>query len=356
MIPSLQLLFQNLNQGMTDEEHYLAELRLAELAEPLGFSEIWCVEHHFDAEYSMCPDNLQLLSYLAGRTETITLVTAAVILPWWLQPLRVAEKTAMLDILAKGRVKLGLGRGLSKMEYGQFGIDMNESRERFDEAADIILRALDTGEASGNGTFFDQPKAPLAPAPPRGFRDRLVCIAMSPDSLDVAAEMGAAMATFVQFPIEQHAPLIKGYQDKFRAAQGHDAPTPTLTEFVYCGDDAEEAEETAREYIARYFTTVMRHYEFGGTHFATTRGYQAYDAVATMIREAGQEASAQGYFEAQTWGTPEQIIEKINHKRGVIGPYQLNCAFSFAGMPYDMAERSMRLFSAEVLPALAELD
>ena len=64
---------------------------------------------------------------------------------------------------------------------------------------------------------------------------------MSPDSMDVAAEMGAAMATFVQFPIEQHAPLIQSYQDKFRAAQGHDAPPPTLTEFVYCGEDADEA-------------------------------------------------------------------------------------------------------------------
>ena len=74
-----------------------------------------------------------------------------------------------------------------------------------------------------------------------------------------------------------------------------------------------------------------------------------------MIREAGQEASAQGYFEAQTWGTPEQIIEKINHKRSVIGDYQLNCAFSFAGMPYDKAERSMRLFGEKVIPKLAEL-
>ena len=111
-----------------------------------------------------------------------------------------------------------------------------------------------------------------------------------------------------------------------------------MTEFVYCGADADEAAQTAKEYIARYFTTVMRHYEFGGTHFASTKGYQAYDAVATMIREAGQDASAQAYFEAQTWGTPDQIIDTINHKRSVIGDYHLNCAFSFAGMPYDKAD------------------
>ena len=75
-----------------------------------------------------------------------------------------------------------------------------------------------------------------------------------------------------------------------------------------------------------------------------------------MIREAGQEAAAQGYFEAQTWGTPEQIVEKVRAKRAVIGDYQLNCAFSFAGMPYDMVERSMRLFGEKVIPELAQID
>lgn len=355
MVPSFQLLFQNLNLNKSDAELYAAELRLAELAEPLGFSGIWCVEHHFDAEYSMCPDNLQLLSYLAARTEAIELVPAAIILPWWTQPLRVAEKVALLDIVAGGRVRLGLGRGLARSEYQTMAVDMNESRERFDEAAELVLRALETGTASGDGPFFSQPAATLAPAPPRGFRDRLVSIAMSPDSLEAAATMGSAMATFVQFPIEQHAPKIAGYQQMFREKHGRDAPPPTLTEFVYCSEDADEAERTATEYISRYFTTVMSHYEFGGTHFADTKGYQSYDAVASMIREAGQEAAATGYVNAQTWGTPEQIVAKVKARREVIGDYHLNCAFSFAGLPHEKAEASMRLFAEKVLPELKEL-
>lgn len=352
MKASLQLLFQNLDTGMSDAELYSAELGLAELAESLGFSAIWCIEHHFDAEYSMCPDNTQLLSYLAARTESIELVPGAIILPWWTQPLRVAEKVALLDILAGGRVRLGLGRGLARSEYRAMGIDMNESRERFDEAAELVLSALDSGTAVGSGRFFQQPEAVLAPAPPRGFRDRTVCIAMSPDSLGVAARMGAAMATFVQFPIEQHAPLIASYQQEFREVQGRDAPPPTLTEFVYCSEDAQEAERMATEYISRYFTTVMRHYEFAGVHFGDTVGYKSYDAVAALIREAGQEAAAAGYVQAQTWGTPDQIIEKIRARRDVIGDYDLNCAFYYAGMPVEKAEASMRLFSEKVIPEL----
>lgn len=355
MIPSFQLLFQNLAPNQTDTDLYSADLKLAELAEPLGFSAIWCVEHHFDAGYSMCPDNLQLLSYLAAKTESIELVPAAIILPWWTQPLRVAEKVAMLDILAGGRVRLGLGRGLARKEYELMGIDMNESRGRFDEAADMVLRALEAGVASGNGPLFPQPDAVLAPAPPSGFRNRLVYIAMSPDSMEVAADVGAAISTFVQFPIEKHAPLLAGYRNAYRSKHGQDAPPPTLTEFVYCSEDADDAERTATEYISRYFTTVMRHYEFGGTHFGNTEGYHSYDAVASAIREAGQEASAAAYVNAQTWGTPDQIIEKVNARREAIGDYELNCAFSYAGMPHEKAAASMRLFAEKVIPALKEL-
>lgn len=352
MKASLQLLFQNLDTGMTDAELYSAELGLAELAEALGFSAIWCVEHHFDAEYSMCPDNMQLLSYLAARTESIELIPGAVILPWWTQPLRVAEKVALLDILAGGRVRLGLGRGLARSEYVTMGVDMNESRERFDEAAELVLNALDTGTAVGDGPYFKQAPATLAPAPPRGFRDRVVCIATSPDSMSTAAQLGAAMATFLQFPIEKHAQMIESYREEFRRVHGHDAPPPTLTEFVVCTEDAEEAERLATEYISRYFTTVMKHYEFAGAHFGDTKGYKSYDAVAAMLREAGQEAAAQGYVQAQTWGTPDQILEKIRARRAVIGDYDLNCAFYYAGMPVKTAERSMRLFSEKVLPEL----
>ena len=53
---------------------------LDRLAEQYGFDSVWSAEHHFD-DYSMCPDNLQIMSYLAGRTERIKLGTGAVILP-----------------------------------------------------------------------------------------------------------------------------------------------------------------------------------------------------------------------------------------------------------------------------------
>ena len=108
-------------EGMSDAQVYEEELKLAINAEELGFDHIWVVEHHF-TDYSFCPDNFVYLAYLAAQTERIGLATGAVIVPWNIQPLRVAEKAALLDQLSGGRLILGLGRGLSRREFEQFGM------------------------------------------------------------------------------------------------------------------------------------------------------------------------------------------------------------------------------------------
>lgn len=102
--------------------------------------------------------------------------------------------------------------------------------------------------------------------------------------------------------------------------------------------------------------SVLKHYNLAEGHFAHTNGYQAYAAVADLIREAGLEESARAYADAQTWGTPEQIVEKVRRKREIIGDYHLNCAFSYAGLPFDKVEASMRLFAEQVIPELRRLD
>ena len=100
----VQMVFQSWGYGgrVTDAEVVADEVRLGELADELGFHALWPVEHHFD-DYSFCPDNTVFLAHMAARTTRILLGTGAVILPWN-DPLRVAEKIALLDHLSNGRV------------------------------------------------------------------------------------------------------------------------------------------------------------------------------------------------------------------------------------------------------------
>src|SRR5687768_1946508 len=87
--------FQNTGRTLSDHQIYLNELALADMAEPLGFESIWSVEHHF-TDYTMCPDVVQFLSYMAGRTRNVKLGSMVVVLPWH-DPMRTAEQISMLD-------------------------------------------------------------------------------------------------------------------------------------------------------------------------------------------------------------------------------------------------------------------
>ena len=98
--------------NLTDGRLYQEELQVALAAEEHGYDHIWVVEHHFE-DYALCPDNVVYLSHVAAMTKRIKLATGVIILPWHLQPLRVAERIALFDQLANGRAILGFGRGLA---------------------------------------------------------------------------------------------------------------------------------------------------------------------------------------------------------------------------------------------------
>ncbi|MFN8555882.1 MAG: LLM class flavin-dependent oxidoreductase [Dehalococcoidia bacterium] len=146
-----------------DHQIYWDHLRLADLAEPLGFDAIWTVEHHFTG-YAQVPDPALLLTYLAGRTSRVYLGASVFVLPWH-DPVRVAEQIAMLDVLSRGRIIVGFGRGAATVEYDGFGIPMEESRARFAEATQVVYKALTNDVFSHDGEFYKYPPISIRPRP-----------------------------------------------------------------------------------------------------------------------------------------------------------------------------------------------
>ena len=71
-----------------------------------------------------------------------------------------------------------------------------------------------------------------------------------------------------------------------------------------------------------------------------------------MSGDGGADAATQFFLDIQVWGTPEQCFEKIMRIRDVTGTDWYNGLFSYAGMPWAEAERNLRLFAREVMPAL----
>ena len=353
----LQFIIQNMHEGMSDAEMVRKETEVMLLADEVGMDFLLLPEHHFDPNYAMMPDNMQWLSYLAGKTSRIKLGPGAIILPWWPNPTRVAEKIAMLQILLEDRLMLAFGRGLARMEYEAFGIDMNESRERFDEAADIILDILETGVAEYDTKYFKQSRAEIHPAPLHGYRDRqFQSVAMTPDSGVAAANLGATMMSFVQLPWEQHHEAVVAWRERFKEIHPDKEPgAPVFSDFTFCHEDPEVAEKVAREYLSSYYLTVIKHYDFDQSHWGETKGYEAYQAGANAIREAGLEGAAEGFVQSQAWGTPEQIIETWRKRVEMTGDLRPAMAISYAGMPYDLVQNSLRLIAEKVVPELRKI-
>lgn len=344
----INLGFAALDPGLDDEAMYHGELDLAIQAETLGYDSVWVVEHHFE-DYSLCPDNLLLLAHLAGRTSRIKLGTAAVILPWN-DPLRVAEKALMVDTISRGRLLLGVGRGLSRKEFEPFGVPLGETRERFDEAAPMIFEALETGVIAGDGPFYPQPRTELRPRPRGGFHGRRYCVAGSPDSVVMAAKLKAAMMSFIVRPVPDLMPTFARYRELYEAEHGESAPPIALNVNLYCHEDDELARERHFEYVNRFFRSNVEHYEMAGHHFAATKGHERYAANAEYFRSVGLEKAARDYAATALWGNPERILGQIEAIRDVLGDFELTLAPSFGGMPYEWARASLELFAHEVLP------
>lgn len=347
----VQMIFQSFGYGpeMTDAKVYDEEIKLAILADEMGYDHLWVVEHHFD-DYSFCPDNTLFLANMAGRTKRIKLGTGAVIVPWN-DPLRVAEKMALLDLLSGGRAIFGMGRGLSRMEYAPFQIDMGTSRERFDEAAPMIMNALETGFIEGDGKFYPQPRTEIRPRPQKSFKDRTFSVTMSPDSAVTAGRLGIRQNMFTQGPWEEHKSMIDAHHAEYAKHHPGPAPIPQICDFVLCDEDAGRAEANATQYVTGYLASLMGHYELAGDHFKTAKGYESYGAAVDILKQLGLDEMAKGYLSAHVWGTPEQCIEKIRARRKIIGNFDLNCCIRYAGMPYEVAERTMKLFAEKVIPA-----
>jgi alkanesulfonate monooxygenase SsuD/methylene tetrahydromethanopterin reductase-like flavin-dependent oxidoreductase (luciferase family) len=353
----LQLVFQNMHPGLSDAEMLRNETAVILLAEEVGLDFALLPEHHFDPNYSIMPDNTQWLAYLAGKTSRIKLGTGAIILPWHENPTRIAERIALLQILLGDRFLLGFGRGLAREEYRAFGIDMNTSRERFDQAAEIVLDILETGVAEYETPYFKQSRTLVTPKPLHGYRDRpFLCVAITPESAMAAANIGGTMMSFVSAPWEQHHAAVEAWRQHFRQAHPNKPPgAPVFADFAFCHEDSKVAEKVTREYLTRYYQSLIRHYDFDGSHWGETKGYQAYQAGASMIKQVGFDAACEDFIQKQAWGTPAQIVEKWAERARMTGDLRPSFAVSYAGLPFDLVRNSVRLLGEKVAPALRKL-
>ena len=321
-------------------EVFARAVDVADEAERLGFDSIWCAEHHFSS-YGYLSRPLMFATHLAGRTERIRVGSAVVVLPLH-HPLTVAEEIATADMLSGGRLDVGLGRGYQTYEFERYGIALDDSRARFDEGVDILLKAFEGKPFAYEGKYYRFGETSVYPTPVQSPHPPIWVVGQSQESIVATAKRGFN--------------LVSG---------GFGVSIDRLREFRK-GFDAMEIDPATKRgirvstqrpvYVTRDETELPAVVEQARWNMRVTlslrQGLERVDkgrAVAVPFdSEPATEDLLDKYF---IMGTPETCIAKLKELQDAMGIDHFNANFWFGDLPQDQVLRSMRLFAEEVMPA-----
>jgi alkanesulfonate monooxygenase SsuD/methylene tetrahydromethanopterin reductase-like flavin-dependent oxidoreductase (luciferase family) len=350
----LGLQFANLDNLVPDAEVYRRELALAARAEDVGFDSVFVSEHHF-SDYQLTSEQMMVLSWIAAQTTRVKLGTFVTVLPWH-DPVRVAESFVVLDHLSDGRAILGLGRGLGRVEFDGFRLEMSESRRRFTEYTEAILESLETGFIEHDGELYQQPRVPIRPRPLASFKGRTFASAVSPQSIELMARLGVGIMVIAQKPWDAAVEELSAYRERFLELNGAEPPKPILVVVAGVSKDPAMVERMREVYLQRWARSTVEHYEFDNVGFAQIEGYEYYSALANNIAKHGLDQFNGFLADLQVWGTPEQVTEKLLDYAKRCDAGALVVPLAFGGMSTEEAHACFDLFSAEVLPELKKHD
>jgi len=323
-------------------EELLAQIVQAEI---LGFHAVWLAELHFHRRFSILSAPLLTAGAAAQRTERIRLGIAVNILPLH-HPVRLAEEGAVLDVLCRGRLDFGVGRGHPfPGVYESFQIPADESRARFAEALDILIGAWTREPFSYRGRFFEIPPITVVPKPVQRPHPPIFVAAGSPETYVATGQRGLPLLVpgHVQ-PLAALRDSLDAYRQAGREAGHHASLKATLLLPIYVAERQRQAEEEAE-------ASVMYYYQVLGQLLAGDfpQSYQRYgesrSRLGTLTYDdiRGQRA---------IFGDPSYCLERIHQIREMLGIQQLMGWMNIGGMAHDKVLHSMRLFAERVLPAL----
>jgi alkanesulfonate monooxygenase SsuD/methylene tetrahydromethanopterin reductase-like flavin-dependent oxidoreductase (luciferase family) len=319
--------------GRSNQKYYEEVLTMAEWAEELGFDSFWLGEHHF-YWYGTCVSPPMIIAALAQRTKKIRLGPAISVLPFH-HPLIVAEEYALADNLCGGRLNFAIGSGFSPLEYRTFGMSMEEARERYWEACDVILKAWQQEEFSHQGKFYQIENFSLWMKPVQKPMPPTWVAASSDETLIKAGELGFATMG-IPFVRSDNILGVKAKNDLFKESYfraGHKEDPDIIVALHVCLQGSEEdAVKLARPHFARVVD-----------YLKTSRRPGAKVPDFDIIKNE----------KLALFTNPENAISILKDYE-TIGVTHVICMVNFGGLPMPDVRRTLELMSKEVFPNFSE--
>jgi len=315
-----------------------------ELAEKLGYDEVWLTEHHF-SQYGRAAVP-SLAAQAIARTSRIRVGAAIVVLPFH-HPVRVAEDWATLDHMSHGRIDVGIGRGNQPAEFKGFGVPMDEAEERFCEALEIIRLAWSEERFSYHGRFWQIPEIEVLPKPYTKPHPPLWQAALSDYTVQKVIDRGInGMIGPYLCPYETLKSNYFDVWNRLRSESGRSDLRMTHNEFVYVGENDAQVKADIEDKIMWYIRTAAKIWgERDRSRVAAQ--YANYNDILEWLEVVSFE---EVYESLGMFGTPDAVAEKVRWMRDVGGVEQLMNFMWFGGLEQDKVTRNMTLFAEEVMP------
>lgn len=297
-----------------------------------GYDAVWLAEHHF-TDYSVCPSVHMIGVQVAERTSRLRIGTAVSLAPFY-HPLRLAEEVALLDQLSGGRVSWGAGRGFDPDEFRTFGVPMEESRARFQEAVEIVLAAWRNERLDWDGEYWRFEDVEVLPKPAQQPHPPVWAACGSPDAAAWAGRAGLAPL------LGPHATFegLNGIRGTWRQARddaghpasGQDIPTARL---LAVADSDDEAAEIVRRGAAWIVATYKNESKGTANPTELVLADGTVEAVDPVERYLDNVA---------IWGSPARVADELSRLREEIDLHYLMCA--------PLSHSSFLGFTEKVLP------
>jgi alkanesulfonate monooxygenase SsuD/methylene tetrahydromethanopterin reductase-like flavin-dependent oxidoreductase (luciferase family) len=329
-------------------EYFVQCIAIAEEGETLGYSHARSVEHYFERYGGYSPNPITFLSAVAARTKKMRLITGAVV-PAFNNPLKLAGEIAMLDAISNGRFDVGFARAFLPHEFRRFRISPDESIARFREGLEQVELLLTKENVSHHGQFHSFDDVTSLPRPTQKPRPKFfIATTRTADSFEFAGRNGHALMSIPIGPLKDLLPI---YRKAWRDA-GHPGDGEVMIAFhMFCHEDAKRAREIPRPQFEDYFVAL---FESAGewTKGASSKDYKGYDESIARMKNFTLDTQIEAG--GALVGTPDEIKAIIRRFESTIGKFEhASLQINFGTLDFGEAQKSMRLFAREVIPAFA---
>jgi alkanesulfonate monooxygenase SsuD/methylene tetrahydromethanopterin reductase-like flavin-dependent oxidoreductase (luciferase family) len=327
-------------EQQSDTDAFAQALEQIAEAERWGLDAIWLAEIHQQAVRSVLSAPLTVAAAIAARTTRLKIGTGVQVLPLC-HPLRLAEETATIDQISRGRLLLGAGRSGNPRAYAAYGIPYAESRDRFYETLDILKLAWTEPSFSFQGTYHSFNEARAVPRPYQRPHPPIRIAGASEDTFPMLGTLGYPLFVAVRSgSLSGLAPDLKAYREAYTAA-GHPGKGEVYLRLsLHLADTDAQAMEEAEPSMMQGYRTLTTRLEGS----PNSRRRAELETVRTITYE-------QVLRDKVVVGSPESVGDRLMQLHEELRIDGILAELNFGGLiPSELMMRSLFLLCERVRP------